>query len=296
MRRASNGVAGATSDADQVLGDGDKIALGGGFSWGPPATGATAGETMPAGAKWLREDTATSQFAGVVSSDGRRWGFYASGAGVATRRFAPGASGANTASGAVSVAFTNAATTIRMQVPTSGSPLAQQVFTTPFYIAVGVGTSAYEVMRVTKACNVAATIDLCDFTVERSQYGTPAVTGTTGHGWTTVTIDEPNTLFGPARVRFWTDQPAFAHDGVVGGAGTLTVPGVTALLNFTVTWAGGIQTAITAGSGNSAFGGVGEVQHGRLANDPGAGVNHSGATYISRNSENGLVTAVTTIP
>jgi hypothetical protein len=33
-----------------------------------------------------------------------------------------------------------------------------------------------------------------------------------------------------------------------------------------------------------------------LANDPGAGVNHSGATYISRNSENGLVTAVTTIP
>ncbi len=238
MRLASSGVPGGITTTAQVLGGGDKVALGGVIAWGAtPLAGAPAGESLPTGVRWGTTPAALSTFSGSTAVSGARWGFRATGA-AAGQIIAPSGSPGGTISAAL------AAATV-LTVTTAFSDPAANV-SVPSYIAIGTAFP-YEVARVTLVCDTTGTG--ARFTVERGAAGTTAADIPDGTTWTPVNVYGAGAVYAPARLSFWTDQAAFACDGTVGGAGTVTIPGVTADRAYTLTFAGGLQTAVTGSSG-----------------------------------------------
>ncbi len=286
---AAAGVAGALTDASQVLGAGDKIALGGFVTWGKATTGSAGGEAIPAGGRWVAESSAGSMFVGSVSAGGNRWGYRATGDAVGHQVYGGGVWGdVISLSGGV----------MRVTSPPSvfGPPGPAFVAPTlPFYIATGSGASAYAVYQVTRVCLVppttpSPTVYYFDFTVTLTGFGN----GGGGGKWQVCSVAE--NLFGPSLTSFWTDQAAFAHDGTVGQAGTIKIPGLRSDLDFDLTFAGGILTAVSAGAGMTPFGSGFGVTYGSLADGFGTGFpDYHGATTIGI-SNLGLVQSITTIP
>ena len=227
-------------------------------------------------------------FVGSVSAAGTRWGFRSTGPAVGRQVYAGGVVGdvVGLADGVM-----------RVTVPMDFSNTVQLFTapTVPFLVATGSGAGSYAVYRVTRVCPVPVppteNRNKLDFHVETTTYGTG---GGAGGKWKVCGVAE--NLFGPAKTSFWTDQAAFAYGGAAGQAGSVTIPGLRSDLDFTLTFAGGIQTAVSAGAGMTPYGSNFGVTYGGLFDGGGSGPpDYHGATAIAIN-DLGLVYSIVTIP